>query len=56
MNVQEIIRYQWQKEYNEHQCYLISKLTSEKGGVLTKDATDQEIEKVQNVFYRDCRS
>lgn len=47
----EDIREIRRKEYNEYQRYLMSKLISERGGMLTKDATDQEIEKVQNEFY-----
>lgn len=53
MNIQEDIKEERIKEFNEYQCYLILKSTSEKGGMFTKDATDQKIEKVQNEFYRD---
>lgn len=51
--MQEKLRNERRNEHNERQRFLMTKFTSEKGGVLTKDVTDQEIEKAQAEFYSD---
>ena len=53
MDAEEEILFNRRKEYEEQQRVLLSKLMSEKGGMLTYDMSENEIEGKMTEFLRD---